>query len=150
VTIIGIDPGLFGGIAFLEEGGTAAAFPLPVDGKDLDVTALFELVKCGQQKKAFVEVPFLPANQSGALTNGTNYGRILAVLTLLKVPTQKVTPVSWSNKMLGKKETRSKGANIALAKQLFPHTELVQPRCKTPHDGVADALLIAEWGRRHG
>ena len=150
MTIIGIDPGLSGGIAFLEPEGTAMACPLPVDGKDLDVIALFNLVQCGQQKKAFIEVPFLPANQSGGLTTGANYGRILAVLTLLKVPTQKVTPTTWSNKMLGKKETRSKGANIALAKQLFPHTELVQPRCTTPHDGVADALLIAEWGRRHG
>ena len=149
MTIIGIDQGLSGGIAFIEE-ETAMACPLPVDGKDLDVPEFFELVKCGAQKKAFIEVPFLPSNQSGGLVIGTNYGRILAVLTLLKIPTHKVTPSTWSNKLLGKKETRSKGANIALAKQLFPCTELVQPRCKVPHDGIVDALLIAEWGRRHG
>lgn len=43
--------------------------------------------------------------------------------------------------------------SIVVAQRLFPgQTLLRSPRAKKPSDGMADALLIAEWGRRraHG
>lgn len=40
-------------------------------------------------------------------------------------------------------------ASIKKAQELFPDVSLLaSDRCKRPHDGLADALLIAEYGRR--
>lgn len=42
-----------------------------------------------------------------------------------------------------------KAASVQRARQLFPATNLYPtPRSTTPSDGMAEALLIAEWGRR--
>lgn len=148
MTIVGIDPGLSGGIAFLEPEGTQYATPLPCDGRNLDVPALKELLTGTLNLRAYIEKPMIMGRQSGALVIGTNYGRILATIELMRIPYREITPAQWKKKLLGK--TEGKGAAIALAKTLFPSVELVQPGCKVAHDGVAEALLIAEWGRRHG
>lgn len=146
MTIAGIDPGVEGGIAFIEP-ETQFACPLPYNAKVLDCINLRELL-VGGNIRVFIEKPMLMGRQAGGLVIGTNYGRILATLELLRIPYREVAPNTWKSKLLGK--TEGKGAAIALAKQLFPSVELVQPGCRKPHDGVAEALLIGEWGRRHG
>lgn len=42
----------------------------------------------------------------------------------------------------------TKAASIAYARERFPGVELVPPRCKNPHDGLADALCIAAWASK--
>lgn len=42
----------------------------------------------------------------------------------------------------------TKAASIAYARKHFPGVELVPPRCKNPHDGLADALCIAAWATK--
>lgn len=42
----------------------------------------------------------------------------------------------------------TKAASIARAKQLFPGVNLIPEGCKKPQDGLSDALLLAEFGRR--
>lgn len=42
----------------------------------------------------------------------------------------------------------TKAASIAYAREHFPGVELVPPRCKNPHDGLADALCIAAWASK--
>ncbi len=42
----------------------------------------------------------------------------------------------------------TKAASIAYAREHFPSVELVPPRCKNPHDGLADALCIAAWATK--
>lgn len=42
----------------------------------------------------------------------------------------------------------TKAAAIAYAREHFPDVELVPPRCKNPHDGLADALCIAAWATK--
>lgn len=42
----------------------------------------------------------------------------------------------------------TKAASIAYAREHFPGVELVPPRCKNPHDGLADALCIAAWATK--
>jgi hypothetical protein len=97
---------------------------------------------------AFIETPMIRSAQQGALVIGANYGRILAVLTLLDIPVRQVTPAAWTKKMLPGHKGADKGPHIALCKQLFPSLELVMPGCRKEHDGIADAALIAEYGRR--
>ncbi len=42
----------------------------------------------------------------------------------------------------------AKAASIRKAQQLFPGVNLVPPGCRTPSDGIAEALLIMEYGKR--
>lgn len=42
----------------------------------------------------------------------------------------------------------TKAASIAYAREHFPDVELVPPRCKNPHDGLADAICIAAWASK--
>jgi len=166
VTIIGIDPGVTGGICFLEPEGTQFACPLPVDGSDIDVTKLAQLLEgyrgCGV--KAFVELPSLRGTSRGNLTTGANYGRILATLKLAGISARVITPSKWIDAFFPKPKAprrakgepkpeskpRDKKPGIALVKQLYPNLELVMPGARVPHMGVVESALIAEWGRRHG
>ena len=72
---------------------------------------------------------------------GTSYGFCLGLLTSLLVPFEEVTPAKWQQVM----KCRSGGdkkITKAAAQRLFP-------RMKVTHKN-ADALLIAEYGRRVG
>jgi hypothetical protein len=56
-----------------------------------------------------------------------------------------VRPAKWKKDMgLNSDKINS----IKLCQRLFPTIELVQKGCRKPHDGMAEALLIAEWKRR--
>jgi hypothetical protein len=149
VTIIGIDPGKSGAVAMIEPGGTTFTDCLPYDGTSLDVHRLQDILTVEGDCRIFIEKPMVLARQGGSMTMGTNYGRILATIELMKMPYREVSPQTWISKILGK-TGGDKGFALAKVKQLFPNAELVLPRCKKPHDGIVDALLIAEWGRRHG
>jgi len=149
VTFIGIDPGTKGGIVWIHSDGSVFGAPLPYDGSDLDVRKMYEELRDnGPSDRLFIETPMIRSAQQGALVIGANYGRILAVLTLLDIPVRQVTPATWTKKMLPGHKGADKGPHIALCKQLFPSLELVMPGCRKAHDGIADAALIAEYGRR--
>lgn len=58
---------------------------------------------------------------------------------------------AWPDAILTTKQVLShdtKAAAIAYAREHFPGVELVPPRCKNPHDGLADALCIAAWATK--
>ena len=78
---------------------------------------------------------------------GMNFGFIQGVLKAYSIPYELVTPQKW------KKEfscTSDKNTSIEVCKRLFPNVNLkATDRCKKDHDGIAEALLIAEYGRRH-
>lgn len=82
-----------------------------------------------------------------AFTFGENYGYIRGLLESRSIGYQTVPPQTW------KKEfslDNDKKKSIECAKRLFPNVDLKRTeRCKTDHDGKAEALLIAEYCRRH-
>ena len=58
---------------------------------------------------------------------------------------------AWPESILRNKSILShdtKAASIAYAREHFPGVELVPPRCKNPHDGLADAICIAAWASK--
>lgn len=80
---------------------------------------------------------------------GQNFGFILGLLTAFRLPYELVRPLKW------KKEfscTSDKNTSIEVAQRLFPDVDLRRtPQCRKPHDGIAEALLMAEYARRlHG
>lgn len=84
---------------------------------------------------------------SSTFNFGMNFGFIQGVLRAYDIPYELVTPQKW------KKEfscTSDKNTSIEVCKRLFPKVNLkATPRCKKDHDGMAEALLMAEYARRH-
>jgi crossover junction endodeoxyribonuclease RuvC len=79
---------------------------------------------------------------------GCSYGTVLGVLGALQVPTEQATPQRWKGTILSG-TLRDKAAAVAFCRSRWPGTSLLaSPRCRKPHDGIADALALAEYGRR--
>ena len=58
---------------------------------------------------------------------------------------------TWPEAILTTKQVLShdtKAASVAYVREHFPGVELVPPRAKKPHDGLADAVCIAVWASR--
>jgi Holliday junction resolvasome RuvABC endonuclease subunit len=146
--ICGIDPGLLGGIGFLDlEDGkltSCASLAMPVNswraaiaGKThntIDVVRLHEHIASQEPDQLVIEQQRGYPNQSSVSghTSGTNYGLILS-LSLLRIPMTLVQPDQWKKK-LGLSADKQEA--IDLAREIFGPAA---PK----RDGPAEALLIA-------
>lgn len=72
------------------------------------------------------------------------------MLTAIRLPFQLVAPRTWQKVMhAGTPQAETKRRSILAAQRLFPAVDLRRTeRSRKPHDGIADALLLAEFGRR--
>jgi crossover junction endodeoxyribonuclease RuvC len=136
--IVGIDPGKNGGIAVLSRRGkvlVARRMPDTVDELAAFVATIPE------ESKAFVEfVRSTP--QMGvvsAFTFGCGLGKIEGVFAAFRMPLTGVRPQKWQD-ALGCRSGGDKNVTKRKAAKLFP-------RLVVTH-AIADALLIAEHGRR--
>ena len=77
---------------------------------------------------------------------GKSAGYIEGVLNAFKIKYDLIPPQRWKKVF----ELHSdKQESIDKCIQLFPKANLLPtPRCKKPSDGMAEALLIAEYGKR--
>lgn len=141
---IGIDPGLSGAMGVISPHGT---FAIPFDEEEY-VTTLNSCIDEKYAIRAVVEHVGAMPKQGVASTFkfGANFGWIQGVLFALGIPYELVRPQKW------KKEfscTSDKNTSVAVARRLFPSVSLLAtPRCKKPHDGMAEALLMAEYAKR--
>lgn len=143
---IGIDPGKNGGYAVLYDNG---GISYGVMGDDfVRAMRLVHEPSSNQEAIACVEkVGAMPGQGVVSMFNfGKNAGFIEGVLHAFTIPYQLVTPQKW------KKEfglTGDKEKSIEVCKRLFPNVDLRRTdRCKKEHDGMAEALLMAEYARR--
>lgn len=82
-------------------------------------------------------------NVSAALTTGTGFGLWVGALTALEIPYEVVHAASWKRKLT---LSSDKGASRVRAQALFPQAFELFKLVK--HDGRAEAVLLAEYGRR--
>lgn len=158
MTVIGIDPGLSGGIA--AAGASDFARPMPVLNKQPDLGELGAIYAEFRPGVVVIERVQIARRADGkgpganSLQIGINYGLILGQLRALGIPVIEVQPVTWKahfklRNQGGESPKQLKEKSIALARSLFPHVVLkATPRCTIYHDGMAEALLLAEYGRR--
>jgi crossover junction endodeoxyribonuclease RuvC len=156
---IGVDPGLKGGIAAVDQDGNfVMAIPMPVTeaakGKEVDVATLVAFLRGvhddGLPALAAIEVVHAMPKQgvTSVFTFGSMYGEVRGVLKTLGVPIEHVLPTAWKKVVLHGTQ-KDKDAAVAFVRRRFPAASLrATPRCTTDHDGMADAICIAEWGRR--
>ena len=77
---------------------------------------------------------------------GKSAGFIEGVLRANLIPFQLVKPKEWK-KEFGLNSDKAK--SIEVCQRLFPKLNLLAtPRCRVPHDGMAEALLMAEYAKR--
>jgi hypothetical protein len=144
--IVAIDPGVGGGIAVLDDNAvTAVKMPAESDLAPMlaDLATLSDI-----PLEAYIEdVPKGIAgkvNQSAMAKLHRNFGFCLGVMSALKIRHHLVRPQKWQQGipgLMGKKEAHRKRALKDHACRLFPDIKVT---LKT-----ADALLIAEWGKRY-
>ena len=164
---LGIDPGLDGGLVWLDPLGSIVekhVMPLNVlhtklggkvdERRSLDLTQLSLLLKrlAPKTRIAVLEQAQSMPKQgvSSVFKYGQVYGQIEGLLVGRRIPYLTVPPVVWSRVMhSGIVGVEPKERSIIALRRLFPDVDLrVSERAKKPHEGVMDALLLAEWGRR--
>jgi hypothetical protein len=175
--IIGIDPGLKGGIALLEDGLIVKLARMPLTEIETktkklvrDMTkaekklhkqkktifetkiivnskAVYNLVLEFEPDLVVIEKPFYLGIESrkSTATSAENVGRLYGIAEGLGHKILRVQGSSWKPYYdLGD----DKEAAITKAEELFPHVNLVPPRCRKKQDGLAEALLLAVYGSR--
>lgn len=142
---IGIDPGKNGGIAWIKDSGKAEAERLNID-------SLATLLRVITAQNAIPSICYVERVHSmpkqGVVSTWSfamNYGFILGTLRAVGIPSEVVQPAVWKRAM---GVTADKRTSIRRCKELFPDIDLkATARCRKDHDGMAEALLIAEYGR---
>lgn len=153
---IGIDPGKDGTLAVLWP-----EFPRPPLGEELitvvpydrmgyvgALTDVKQMMNSGYTAHCVLEhVGAMPGQGSVSMFNfGQNFGWIQGVLDAYRIPYELVRPQKWKKVFSC---TSDKNTSVEVARRLFPHVDLRRtPKCKGPHDGICEALLMAEYARR--
>ena len=143
-TFIGIDPGKSGALAILHEDGQVETYTFD---SAVYATVLDHVSKNTDPICCLEKVGAMPGQGVVSMFNfGHNFGFIEGVLTATKVPYQLVPPQTW------KKEfslTSDKAKSIEVCQKLFPNANLMATnRSRKPSDGIAEAVLMAEYARR--
>jgi Holliday junction resolvasome RuvABC endonuclease subunit len=146
---IGIDPGVSGGLAILEaDGSIVDVFAMPGTERDLldafNPFAAPDLGPCpasAPRAHAMLERVYSSPQMgvASAFTFGKGYGALLMALTAARIPFNQVVPAKWQQ-VMGCRSRGDKNVTKQRAQQLFPDTKITH--------AIADALLLAEYGRR--
>lgn len=163
---LGIDPGLSGAVAQIHVPDTARAAstyrtwdaPIAKDGKHTILLPremkliLLAATAGGPGDDCIIFIEKVHAIRQGsrasAFNFGDGYGLWKGLIAMAGWPYELVTPQRWQKEMLAGMQG-GKDASCIRAQQLFPEADLKKGlRSKKLHDGRADALLIAEFGRR--
>jgi len=136
---LGIDPGVSGGLALIEDTGflKKAAWKMPATEKD--ISDLFIDLKPLVSFALIEAVHSMPGMAMGTMFNfGKGYGFLRGMLIAHGIPFGEVTPQKWQ-KFMNCLTKGDKNVSKARAQQLFPNLKITH--------AIADALLIAEYCR---
>ncbi len=156
----GVDLGFTGGIAMLPTSGDPRVWRMPTlraprgKGRIYDLDGIIDRLHSWAPDHVFVEAAQLagaaPTQKRAAVSTARCQALWEMACRVRKYPCTIVHARKWQVAMfagLGKVED-TKAASIARAGQLFPGVNLIPEGCKKPQDGLSDALLLAEFGRR--
>ena len=154
--VFGVDPGLDGAIAFIREDGTAWAQLTPVFSagsggrREFDIAGMRALLTKETAALAIIEAASARPGQgvTSMFRFGQGHGIWLGMLAALRIPHEVVQSQTWKRVVLAGRSHDKAGA-LGYCERRFPRVPLLAtPRSTKPHDGLADALCLAEWGRR--
>lgn len=147
---IGIDPGKTGGVAVIDGAGrllTAVRMPKTLP----HLRALLRALFLAERPVLVIEKsqPMPKQGVTSSFNYGVGYGVLIGMTTFAEIPLHEIRPADWKREILaGEPDKKDKGTSIRVCERLFPQVELVPGGCKKPQDGMAEAILLAEYGRR--
>ena len=142
-TYIGIDPGKSGALALLTEDGQCTVVPF----NESAYTAILKAASSPSSVCCLEKVGAMPGQGVVSMFNfGHNLGYIEGLLQAFDIPYQLVPPQTWKKEFC---VTSDKNTSIEVCRKLFPHVCLLPTaRSRKPSDGMAEAMLMAEYARR--
>lgn len=169
-TIIGIDPGKFGGIAILT-GTLNQIYPMPLKDNQFDINTFLDILN-PYYKDCGIVVEDVHAIFGASAKSTFNFGYICGQINASIITSLGefiyIQPKVWQkeiwieedrivipkeqrykNKIITVFKTDTKKTSFNACKRIFPLINVpTTPKSKVPHDGIVDALLLSEYGRR--
>lgn len=145
---IGIDVGKNGGYAVIFSGENYKTFPWDDKGFIDEMWSIMTTAPSDERIVACVEKVGSMPHQG--VTSSFNFGKsagfIEGVLNAIGIPFQLIPPQRWKKEFTLNSD---KQKSIEVCESLFPHASLLPTeRCRKKSDGMAEALLMAEYARR--
>jgi crossover junction endodeoxyribonuclease RuvC len=145
--IIGIDPGLDGGLAIIDGSSIELLETIPTQTKggfikrQVDAQKLSNILRVYPNLVCYLEgVASRPGQGVASVFSfGDTYGAIRGVLGALNIPVYTVSPSKWKKAL----EVSSKEDSLKASKDLFPSVQF-----KKKDHNIAEALLIAYYGQK--
>ena len=154
--VVGIDPGLRGAIAALDaQGQVIGAWPMPVAGGEVHAAGIADRLRSLRCFDPAQDIGGVVIEKVGAMpqqgvtstfTFGAGWGMVRGVCAALGLPVRLASPVLWKKRILAGLPHDKAGA-VRFCASRWPTADLILPGCRVPHDGIADALCLAEYGR---
>lgn len=152
---VGIDPGIHGAVAFVGP-ATAGVLDIPTIGGEIDTLALVAMLTARNPDVVVIEQLSINPKFGTAMLarQAKNWGKVRAAAEMTKAPVVEVQPQRWKKEFQllaprGAKEKHSarKDRSRWKAIQMFP--VLRDALSRKLDENRAEALLIAQWGRKH-
>jgi len=155
--VVGIDPGRNGALAVIDQasGYLLRAMKMPDDARWLYhwFTALkddFGSVQVSLEKAFACGFMDRKHSVSAMFSYGRHFGQLEAVLYTAGITPHLIAPRSWTAELhKGVEGASSKDKSLLVARKIWPVNDFtLSKRAKKPHDGLVDAMLLAEYLRR--
>lgn len=156
--IVGIDNGISGALVAISQFSEIISYhTMPISrsrkGNEIDPVEVWKwLTSLGDRGRIsiIIEEPGGSKSAAAAVSMAGSFHTLRTICSLKGLRWQRITPRNWQRVMLpGCKKGDTKPRALAAARQLWPNeTWLPTPRCSKPDEGLIDAALIAEFGRR--
>ena len=155
--IVGVDNGLDGGLCALSnfDGSVIDKTAMPCQQRskkrEIDIRKVNEwLSDLNTPFVLAIEEPLAHAKSSQAVRSmAISFGKLLGMAECKEYEVARISVQKWQKKMLGFiPKGMTKIAALNTAERMAPAENwLKNKRCRTPHDGMIDAFLIAHYYR---
>ena len=164
---IGIDIGAKGAICIMDRDKPVSIIPMPTIGDQLDYSGLYQILSSYEGGRGMIVFEKLgvifKTTKTTAFSMGRQLGAVEMLCTALSIPFTKVPAKEWQKEMFSGVDniqkvstlTKSgitrdtKGMALVAIKRLYPNLKLTfGTRASKPHDGLIDAVLMADFSRR--
>lgn len=156
---LGVDPGKEGAYVLLGADANFKVFgkfPVVSVGtkKEHNPAALQKNLKviCEGYKNTLVVLEKVGAMRLQGVTSTCSlcygFGLLVGIFASLDQPVKQVAPQQWKKDLMYGMP-KGKDSSVLVAARLFPKTsDILYNKRGTPDHNIADAMLLAEWGRR--
>ena len=148
--ICGIDPGNSGGLCILAPSEPPDAFPMPLNGTDVDYVKIRSQIASMGLVVIETFPPFQKASKRANWSLGRHIGILQGICIGLGIGLILVKPQDWYKVILRttKKSAGIDKPSLPYIQNRFPGLNLLPTdRCKKPSDGMSDAVCIALYGQ---